>query len=50
MVTRQAMSIFLSCIFYHHVLTRQAFLGVLVVFLALLLRVYCKKIGKKGPK
>ena len=50
MVTRQAMSIFLSCIFYHHVLTRQSFLGVLVVFLALLLRVYFKKTGKKGPK
>ena len=49
MVTRQAMSIFLSCIFYHHVLTSQALLGVLVVFLALLLKIYFKKMAKKGP-
>lgn len=50
MVTRQAMSIFLSCIFYHHVLTAQAMLGVLVVFVALLLKPYFKNAAKKGPK
>lgn len=46
MVTRQAMSIFLSCIFYHHILTAQAFIGVIVVFLALMLRAYFKSAGK----
>ena len=50
MVTRQAMSIFLSCIFYHHVLTTQALFGVFVVFLALLLKTYFKRNAKKGPK
>ena len=50
MVTRQAMSIFLSCIFYHHVLTLQALFGVLVVFLALLLKTYFKSAAKRGPK
>ena len=50
MVTRQAMSIFLSCIFYHHVLTLQALFGVILVFVALLLKVYFKKSAKKGPK
>lgn len=51
MVTRQAMSIILSCIFYHHVLTAQALVGVMVVFLALLLKTYLKKMAKKGgPK
>ena len=50
MVTRQAMSIFLSCIFYHHVLTLQALVGVLIVFVALLLRTYFKSTEKKGPK
>ena len=50
MVTRQAMSIFLSCIFYHHILTMQALLGVLIVFIALLLRIYFKSNDKKGPK
>lgn len=49
MVTRQAMSIFLSCIFYHHVLTVQALFGVVVVFVALLLKTYFKS-TKKGPK
>lgn len=42
MVTRQMFSILLSCIIYGHVLTQQAILGVLVVFLALWLQVYAK--------
>ena len=50
MVTRQAMSIFLSCIFYHHVLTVQALFGVMVVFVALLLKTYFKSAAKRGPK
>ena len=50
MVTRQAMSIFLSCLFYNHVLTIQALFGVGVVFGALLLKAYFKWTAKKGPK
>ena len=50
MVTRQVISVFLSCLFYHHVLTMQAIFGVLVVFLSLLLKSYFKKTAKSGPK
>jgi adenosine 3'-phospho 5'-phosphosulfate transporter B2 len=46
MTTRQAISILLSCLVYGHLLTPQAMLGVLVVFLALFLRVYLKKAKK----
>ncbi len=47
MTTRQAISILLSCIVYGHLLTSQALIGVLVVFVALFLRVYFKSLGKK---
>ncbi len=40
MTTRQALSIFLSCILYDHELTQQALLGVVIVFISLLLRAY----------
>lgn len=46
MTTRQAISILLSCLVYGHLLTPQALLGVLVVFLALFMRVYFKKSAK----
>lgn len=42
MTTRQAVSILLSCLVYGHLLTPQAMVGVLVVFLALFMRVYLK--------
>lgn len=47
MTTRQAISILLSCLIYGHLLTMQALLGVLVVFVALFLRVYFKSTNKK---
>lgn len=46
MTTRQALSIFLSCIVYGHLLTIQAIVGLLVVFVALFLRVYIKSTKK----
>lgn len=46
MTTRQAISILLSCLVYGHLLTLQALLGVLVVFVALFLRVYFKSSKK----
>lgn len=46
MTTRQAISILLSCLVYGHLLTPQALLGVLVVFLALFMRVYFKNSKK----
>lgn len=46
MTTRQAISILLSCLVYGHLLTQQALLGVLVVFLALFMRVYFKNSNK----
>uniref|UniRef100_A0A7M5XMB6 Adenosine 3'-phospho 5'-phosphosulfate transporter 1 n=2 Tax=Clytia hemisphaerica TaxID=252671 RepID=A0A7M5XMB6_9CNID len=42
MVTRNMLSILLSCIIYGHVLTSQAALGVSVVFCALFLQIYAK--------
>lgn len=42
MVTRQMFSILLSCFIYGHVLTGQAVLGVIVVFIALWLQIYAK--------
>ena len=47
MTTRQALSIFLSCLLYDHELTAQALIGVVIVFLALLLRVYFRTQKKK---
>ena len=40
MTTRQAISILLSCIVYGHLLTMQALVGVVIVFIALFLRVF----------
>ena len=48
MTTRQAVSILISCLIYGHVLTMQALTGLLVVFLALFLRIYCRQ--KNRPK
>lgn len=48
MTTRQALSILLSCVVYHHVLSLTAMVGVGVVFLALFLRAYFKAQEKKG--
>jgi len=45
MTTRQALSILLSCLVYQHLLSAQALVGVLVVFVALFLRAYFK--GRK---
>ena len=42
MVTRQMISILLSCLIYGHVLSGQAVLGATVVFLALFLQIYAK--------
>ena len=47
MTTRQAISILLSCLVYGHLLSWQAMVGVLVVFVALFLRVYFKSSNKK---
>ena len=47
MTTRQAISILLSCLVYGHLLTVQALVGVLIVFVALFLRVYFKNTNKK---
>ena len=46
MTTRQAISILLSCMVYGHLLSPQALVGVLVVFIALFLRVYFKSGAK----
>ena len=50
MVTRQMLAILLSCIIYNHVLTAQAILGVVVVFVALFLQVYVKYRIKQKEK
>lgn len=50
MVTRQMLAILLSCIIYNHVLTAQATLGVIVVFVALFLQVYVKYRIKQKEK
>ena len=43
MTTRQAVSILISCLIYGHILTIQALTGLMVVFLALFLRIYCRQ-------
>ncbi|KAL4717016.1 hypothetical protein ACJJTC_016903 [Scirpophaga incertulas] len=43
MTLRQALSILLSCLVYGHVVTASGGVGVVTVFLALLLRVYCRQ-------
>lgn len=42
MTIRMMLSIMLSCIIYHHPLSAQAILGVIIVFVALFLRVYAR--------
>ncbi|XP_031636120.1 adenosine 3'-phospho 5'-phosphosulfate transporter 1 [Contarinia nasturtii] len=41
MTLRQAMSILLSCIVYEHYISAVGIIGIIIVFLALFLRVYC---------
>ncbi|EDV24054.1 uncharacterized protein TRIADDRAFT_27148, partial [Trichoplax adhaerens] len=43
MTVRQALSILLSCLIYHHTVTVQGGIGMTIVFLALFLRIYAKK-------
>ncbi|XP_064600993.1 adenosine 3'-phospho 5'-phosphosulfate transporter 1-like [Liolophura sinensis] len=40
MTVRQGLAIFLSCIIYHHPMTVAGFVGVLIVFAAMFLRIY----------
>ena len=42
MTSRQALSILMSCILYGHFLTAQALVGVVIVFVTILLKVYLK--------
>jgi adenosine 3'-phospho 5'-phosphosulfate transporter B2 len=46
MTSRQALSILFSCIVYGHVLTHQAMIGVAIVFISILLRVYFRHRNK----
>ena len=48
MTSRQALSILLSCLVYGHILTVQSLLGVIVVFVSLLLRVYFRQRSKNS--
>lgn len=41
MTLRQAIAIFLSCIIYNHVITSSGVFGILVVFGAIFLKIYC---------
>ncbi|CAD7092759.1 unnamed protein product [Hermetia illucens] len=41
MTLRQAMAILLSCLIYHHTISVLGIAGIIVVFLAIFLRVYC---------
>lgn len=50
MTSRQALSIFLSCLVYGHQLTLQSLLGVIVVFVSLLLKVYFRQRNKNSIK
>lgn len=43
MTLRQAVAILLSCLIYKHSLSSMGILGILVVFLAIFLRVYCNQ-------
>ena len=46
MTSRQAISILLSCIVYGHILTLQAIIGVIVVFISMFLRIYFRQRAK----
>lgn len=50
MTSRQAISIFISCILYGHVLSPQALLGVVIVFGTLFVQVYLKKLARDRTK
>lgn len=50
MTTRMMLSILLSCIIYVHPLSSQAFIGVVVVFVALFMRVYARYRTSKVTK
>lgn len=43
MTVRQALSLLLSCIIYHHPVTVQGGVGIAIVFVAVFLRIYAKK-------
>ena len=50
MTTRQALAILLSCIIFLHPVTAVGILGILVVFLAVFVRVYCNQRIKKRAR
>uniref|UniRef100_A0A1A9UDF9 Adenosine 3'-phospho 5'-phosphosulfate transporter 1 n=1 Tax=Glossina austeni TaxID=7395 RepID=A0A1A9UDF9_GLOAU len=50
MTLRQAAAILLSCFIYHHTVTALGVLGVIIVFLAIFLRVYCNHLLKVRRK
>lgn len=43
MTLRQAVAILLSCVIYHHDVSSMGIFGILIVFLAIFLRVYCNQ-------
>jgi len=47
MTLRQALAILLSCIIYHHQISPLGICGVIIVFVAIFLRVYCSQRLKK---
>ena len=50
MTTRQALAIFLSCLVYGHEIAWFGIIGIVIVFLAILLRVYLNAKWKNGVK
>uniref|UniRef100_U5ETI1 Adenosine 3'-phospho 5'-phosphosulfate transporter 1 n=1 Tax=Corethrella appendiculata TaxID=1370023 RepID=U5ETI1_9DIPT len=43
MTVRQAIAILISCLIYHHSISSLGIIGVIIVFLAIFLRVYCNQ-------
>lgn len=50
MVIRQGLAIFLSCLIYHHPVTVVGIMGIMLVFAAMLLRLYFNQQYKKAAK
>lgn len=49
MTIRQGVAILLSCIIYHHPVNVRGFMGILLVFSAIISRIYLSQKGKKKP-
>lgn len=50
MACRQVLSIIVSCFMFGHPLTAQSFLGALIVFIAIFLRIYAKQRSSRASK